>query len=211
MRAFTRRTVIVISSVTLLFASLAAVLLLNRQPAGHSASRPFASRPSVSRPSVSGHSVSLAADSQHHVVSPKARMRGPALPPLRPGEVRVPAVGADMMPPTARQRAAVGVSSVSARAAARRVAPMRGFVTGSSTTRLMVYTNVYGPVRANGTMAPSVPATLSWIVTFPRSVPLVSRPITLKGKMPAMRCQYVAVISAASGRQLDAYQVCHGK
>lgn len=191
MRAFTRRTVVVVSSVTLMLATLAAVLLLNRQPAGHN--------------------VSLVADNQHHVVNPKAVMRGPALPPLRPGEVRVPAVGAVMMPPTARQRVAVRVSSVSARATARRVAPLRGFVTGSSTTRLMVYTNVYGPVRANGTMAPSVPATLSWIITFPGSVPLVSRPINFKGKMPAMRCDYVAVISAASGRQLDAYQVCHPK
>jgi hypothetical protein len=198
-RAFNRRTVIVISSVTLLFATLAAVLLLNLQPAGRS----------VSGHTVSGHTVSLVANNQHHAVNPKALMRGPALPPLRPGEVRVPAVGAVMMPPTARQRVAVRVSSVSAQAAARRVAPLRGFVTGSSTTRLMVYTNVYGPVRSNGTMAPSVPATLSWIVTFARSVPLVSRPITFKGKMPAMRCQYVAVISAATGRQLDAYQVCH--
>lgn len=189
MLAFTRRTVIVTSSVMLLLAALAAVLLVNLQPAGHP--------------------VSLVADSQRHVVSPKALMRGPALPPLRPGEVRVPAVGADMMPPTARQRLAVRVSSLSARATARRVAPIRGFVSGRSTARLMVYTNVYGPVRANGTMKPSVPATVSWIVTFPQSAPLVSRPINFKGKMPAMRCQYVAVISAADGRQLDAYQVCH--
>jgi hypothetical protein len=185
---FARRAVIVTSCAALLCAVLAALSYMDR--------------------SASGRQSTLLADRQHHSLNPKALLRGRALPPLRPGEIRVAAVGADMIPPTAEQAAATRVSSASARATARAKAPLPGLVTGKPTTRLLMYTNVYGPTKRTGAMSPSVPLTLSWIVTFNNSAPLVSRPINFKGKMPSMTCQYVAVISAVDGHQLDAYQVC---
>jgi hypothetical protein len=139
----------------------------------------------------------------------RVMVHGRPLPPLRPGEIRQTGVGSDMMPPTRLQAATARVASVSALATAHRRAPMRGFVTGSSTTRLMMYTNIYGQVRRNGKIVPSVPTTLSWVITFRHSTPLVVGPHGFKRKLlPTLTCQYVAVVSAINGRQIDAYQIC---
>jgi hypothetical protein len=188
---FARRAVVVTSCATLLCAGLAALIY-------------------QARPASTQHSA-LLADQQHRPVNPKALQRGRPLPPLRHGEIRVTAVGADMMPPTVLQAAATRVSPASARAIAHAKAPLPGLATGTATTRLMMYTNVYGPIRRNGTMSPSVPLALSWIVTFNNAAPFVSRPVNFKGTMPSLTCQYVAVISAIDGHQLDAYQVCQAK
>jgi hypothetical protein len=184
----TRRIAVAAGCVILLCAGMTAFLLMNRP--------------------VAGRTSSTIANGQNRVINPKARLHGRALPPARPGEIRLPAVGADMMPPTDQQAAAARVSSAAARATANREAALPGLVTGHSTVRLMVYSNTHGPVAADGTMPPSVLATLSWIITFSGSAPFISPPIDYTGKMPDLTCQYVAVISAVNGRQVDAYQTC---
>jgi hypothetical protein len=148
---------------------------------------------------------------QQQPAIPQGLPHGQKLPPLRSGEIRLMAVGADMLAPTRQQSAAVRIPAAAAGATARARAPMRGFVTAKPTTRLMIYTNLYGATRPGGTMAPSVPPTLSWIVTFNNAAALVVTPIGFKGRLPALTCQYVAAISAVSGRQIDAYEVCEPK
>lgn len=178
---------------------LAGIAVAVRSQAGHDAGRAVSS---------SSQPRTLVAETQPPPANPKAQLRGAPLPPLRPGEVREPAVGADMMPPTARQASAAKLSANAALAAATSKAPLPGLAAGKPATRLMMYTNVYGPRNPDGTMSPSVPWTLSWIVSFSGSERLVVPPINFKGTLPDAPCQYVAVISALDGQQLDAYQVC---
>jgi hypothetical protein len=179
------------TSLTLLFLAIAAAVVWSLVGQGRSPAQPRS-----------------AAMTQQVASNPRAQLQGPKLPALLPGEVRDQAVGADMFVPTAEQAKAAQISSASAVDRAKAAAPLPEMVTDHATGTLMMYSNTLGTVSADGRMSPSVPTTLSWVVTFDESAPLVVPPANFHGTLPTLSCQYVVAVNAITGAQLDAYQMC---
>jgi len=182
-------------------------IALSTGGARHTAAQASAPQAAAARPAA--NSVSTATLNSKAILSSKMTQPAAVLPKLLPGEVRIVALGVDMLPPTTEQSAAVQFEASSAISEARSQAPVQGMATASVTSKLMIYSNVYGPKQADGTMTPSVAPTLAYVLTFTKSPELIVPPATFKGKLPSLNCQYVAVIGAISGAQLDAYQICN--
>ncbi len=144
------------------------------------------------------------------LVRAKASVQPPLPPPLVPGEIRVPSVGADMFPVPAGYGVEPKVSSAQATEVATSGAVSKSMLATSSAT-LMIFSNKLGadPSTTKTNVPLAVAPTLTWVVTFHGGEPFVAGPITRTTPLPPMSCEYVVAIDAVSGVQLDAYQACH--
>lgn len=130
---------------------------------------------------------------------------------LKPGEVRKEEVGAAWEPAPANARPAVAASRAISVAGPNLTVMSAG---KTPTARLVMYLNVFGEVQADGTMTPSVPRQLAWLVeSTGTGVIAHSRPIRAGGGSPApdpssYTCSFTVVISAKSGDRLDGFRIC---
>lgn len=132
-------------------------------------------------------------------------------PPPAPGERRYPGVGATVSvpPPGAAPR----INAADALTAVLNTDAIRAFHTTTSapTVELARYENRLGEEQPDGSMVPSVPQQLAWVVTF-HQVPTdpIAPPVGYSPRPdPAgFSCDYVVAVSADTGARLDSFRYC---
>lgn len=133
------------------------------------------------------------------------------MPPLRPGEQRFTGVGADFLPADSRIVAPVTARGAFAIGEGNGLAKNFRKPGTRVTSRLSWYTNTLGRQLPDGSMIPSVPRQLAWVIVFhdvesgaiagpahhsPRPVPT------------DVRCNFYLILSAQDGNELDAFRYC---
>ena len=133
-------------------------------------------------------------------IARKAAIVPPALPPLKPGEIRYPGLGSDMVPVPLDYPESPAVSADQA----------IGVVTPGSVTKLMIYSNSLGadPKTAEPGVPQMILPTLAWVVFFEGGTPLIAGSVH-QGKQPPAACENMFAVDAITARQLDAVQYCH--
>ncbi len=125
-------------------------------------------------------------------------------------EVRAQGIGADRVPAPVTTRPALSQSAAMS-AAFSGFNPLDTDAT-APTIVLGNYTNVLGRENADGSMTPSVPRQLAWIITrIGMSKVTGSRPYIIGASPPptvTMQCKFVVVISATDASRLDAFRLC---
>lgn len=127
---------------------------------------------------------------------------------VKPGEVRKEEVGAAWEPAPADARPAVAAArAISAAGPNLSVMSTRA---KTPTARLVMYQNVFGEVQADGTMKPSVPRQIAWLVeSTGTGVIAHSRPAggSPAPSPPSFTCSFTVVISAKTGERLDGFRI----
>jgi hypothetical protein len=126
----------------------------------------------------------------------------------RHNEVRLATIGADFWP-------AQGAKPIISKqtAIAKSAAGYSPLTTSSAPDAVLVeYTNVFGLEAPDGTMTPSVPTQLAWLVKtsgMSAAGPVPYRPGATTGPPPQMfQCDFYVVTSAVDGSRIDAFRIC---
>lgn len=200
--AIARRTVVVWTSATVVVAAVMVAVVVGY---GRTSQAPFGRLTGQSGPSLVANREIVPDKATLPHVSVFAHM-GPA----KPGEVRVEEVGADWEP--APPNAVAAVAAATAVSSARDNLRVMSGQSTSATARLVLYQNVFGEVQADGTMKPSVPRQLAWLVqSSGTSVIAHSHPFVPGTPAPTpatFTCSFAVVISAQTGDRLDGYRIC---
>ena len=197
-----RRTVVVWTSATVVAAAVTVSVVVGY---GRTSQGPFGRLTGQSGPTPVANRETVPHKATLSHVSVFAHMGA-----AKPGEVRVEEVGADWEP--APPNAVAAVAAATAVSSARANLRVMSAQPTSATARLVLYQNVFGAVQADGTMKPSVPWQLAWLVqslgtgVIPHSHPYV--PGTPAPTPATFTCSFAVVISAHTGERLDGYRIC---
>jgi hypothetical protein len=133
-----------------------------------------------------------------------------ALPSPVPGEIRVSGVGADIVP-VSGVTPVISQADALARAKANSLA--QGLVKADDAPSMMLatYTNVLGEEKDDGSMTPSVPAQLAWVLVWHKQPPGVEFGPIRESPRPVpddVSCDVYLALSATTGEQLDTFRYC---